>query len=196
MDHQPASDYPLVWIDLEMTGLAIEKDTIIEIATILTYGKLEKTVVGPTYVINAPDELLDGMTEVVAEMHAESGLTEAARRSQVTMEEAEQGTLAFLREHIDKPEVAILAGNTVHTDRAYMTKYMPELAAFLHYRHVDVTTLKEVIRRWAPQLLRGRPEKASGHRAQADIEESIAELRFYVEVLGLDADVAPLGEDE
>ncbi len=196
MDDQPDRDYPLVWIDLEMTGLDVDRDVIVEIATIVTHGQLEEVVVGPSIVVHAPDELLDGMSEVVAEMHAGSGLTEESRRATTTMAEAEKVTLEFLRQEVPEAGTAPLAGNSVHADRAFLSRYMPDLAAFLHYRNLDVSTLKEVVRRWRPDLLAGRPEKQSRHRALSDLHESIQELRYYVEVLDLDTDLPLVGEDE
>ncbi len=187
---------PLVWIDLEMTGLDLDHDVIIEIASIVTHGRLEEIVVGPSIVIHAPDDKLDGMSEVVTEMHASSGLTDDARRSTVTVAEAEKTTLEFLRQEVDQPMTSPLAGNSVHADRAFLARYMPELAAFLHYRNMDVSTLKEVVRRWRPELLPGRPEKQAVHRALPDLHESIAEMRYYVEVLGLEEDELLIGEDE
>ncbi len=190
-----ANPNPLVWIDLEMTGLDPDRDVIIEIASIVTTGRLDDVVEGPSIVLGATDEQLDGMSDVVREMHAASGLTEEVRRATATVAEAERATLRFIRRHVSAPMTAPLAGNSVHADRAFLAKYMPKLAAFLHYRNMDVSTLKEVVRRWRPDLLPGRPEKQAVHRAMADLHESIAELRYYVEALGLD--VEPLvGEDE
>ncbi len=196
MNASPATDYPLVWIDLEMTGLDVDRDVIVEIATIVTHGKLDDVVIGPSIVVHAPDELLDGMSDVVAEMHAGSGLTEESRRATTTVAEAEKVTLEFLRQEVPEAGTAPLAGNSVHSDRAFLARYMPELAAFLHYRNLDVSTLKEVVRRWRPDLLVGRPDKTSRHRALSDLHESIEELRYYVEVLDLDADYPLIGEDE
>ncbi len=190
-----AHPHPLIWIDLEMTGLDPERDVIIEIASIVTTGRLDDVVEGPSIVLAATDEQLAGMSDVVREMHAASGLTDEVRTATATVAEAERATLRFIRRHVSAPMTAPLAGNSVHADRAFLAKYMPKLAAFLHYRNMDVSTLKEVVRRWRPDLLPGRPEKQAVPRAMADLHESIAELRYYVEALGLD--VEPLvGEDE
>lgn len=170
---------PLVWIDLEMTGLDPEVDVILEIAVIITDGSLDEIIEGPELVINAADSLLENMAPVVLEMHALSGLTEAVRQSQATVAEAEQRALEFVRAHIPEPGSAPLAGNTVHADRAFLRKYMPDLEAWFHYRNVDVSTIKELTRRWNPDVLEKAPEKDGGHRALADIRESINELQYY-----------------
>ena len=174
---------PLVWIDLEMTGLDPDRDLIVEIATIVTDGSLDTLVEGPDLVIAAPEESLDVMDPVVVGMHEGSGLMSLIRASEVTVAGAEQRTLAFLREHVPEPGVAPLAGNSVHADRAFLRRYMPELEAWLHYRNVDVSTFKEVARRWAPDLVKQAPVKGGMHRALADIRESIEELRFYRDAL-------------
>ncbi len=129
--------------------------------------------------IGADDQTLDRMVPVVREMHAQSGLTEAVRRSRLTVREAELQVLDFVRTHVPEPAVAPLAGNSVHADRAFLDKHMPELAAWLHYRNVDVSTIKELARRWYPVAVDEAPDKAGTHRALADIRESIAELAYY-----------------
>jgi oligoribonuclease len=190
---------PLVWIDLEMTGLDPDRDLIVEIATIVTDGSLERIVEGPDLVIAAPEESLDVMDPVVVGMHESSGLLPLIRASQLSVAEAEQQTMDFLRAHVPDPGLAPLAGNSVHADRAFLRRYMPELEAWMHYRNVDVSTFKEVARRWAPDLMRRAPLKNGAHRALADIRESIEELRFYRDALfrrgepGQEPDTSPEG---
>jgi oligoribonuclease len=172
-------DQPLVWIDLEMTGLDPDADVIVEIATIVTDGSLEHVVHGPDLVVAAPDAALDTMAEVVRRMHTASGLLDEIRSTDRTVAEAEQATLDFVRGHVPEPSLAPLAGNSVHADRAFLRRYMPTLEAHLHYRNVDVSTLKELARRWRPDLIEQAPDKQERHRALDDIIESIVELRFY-----------------
>ncbi|MDH3261009.1 MAG: oligoribonuclease [Acidimicrobiia bacterium] len=172
---------PLVWIDLEMTGLDPEVDVILEIAVIITDGSLEETIEGPDLVLHADEAALEEMAPVVREMHHLSGLTEAVRRSPLSAARAEQLVLEFVKFHIPEPGHAPLAGNSVHADRAFLHKHMPELAAWFHYRNVDVSTIKELARRWNPGVLEKAPDKGGGHRALADIRESIAELKYYRE---------------
>lgn len=174
---------PLVWIDLEMTGLDPDVDVIVEIATIVTDGSLEQVEHGPDLVVAAPDAALDGMAEVVQRMHTASGLLGEVRATDRTVADAEQVTLDFIRGHVPAPSIAPLAGNSVHADRAFLRRYMPTLEAHLHYRNVDVSTLKELARRWRPALLDQAPDKHERHRALDDIVESIAELRFYRDAL-------------
>lgn len=172
-------DQPLVWIDLEMTGLDPDNDVIVEIATIVTDGALATVIEGPDLVIHAPEALLDRMDPVVVAMHESSGLTPLVRSSATTMAEAERRTLEFVRSHVPEAGTAPLAGNSVHADRAFMRRYMPELEGWMHYRNVDVSTLKELARRWDPDMVRRAPSKGGAHRALADIRESITELAFY-----------------
>ena len=170
---------PLVWIDLEMTGLDPDGDMIVEIATIITDGCLEELIEGPDLVIHASDDVLDAMDPVVVAMHETSGLTELIRTASMTVGDAEQQTLEFVRRHVPEPGTAPLAGNSIHADRAFLRRHMPQLEAWMHYRNVDVSTFKEVARRWAPELLKRAPAKGGAHRALADIRESIRELQFY-----------------
>lgn len=172
-------DHPLVWIDLEMTGLDPEGDSILEIAAIVTDGQLEQTVEGPELIIHADEASLLRMAPIVAEMHEASGLTEAVRASTLTVREAEQKVLQFVAAHVPEKASAPLAGNSVHADRAFLRRHMPELESWLHYRNVDVSTTKELARRWYPSVLDDAPEKGGAHRALADIRESIEELRYY-----------------
>ena len=165
----------LVWIDLEMSGLDPEHDVILEIATIVTDGDLDILAEGPTLVIHQSDEVLEGMDEWNTKHHGESGLTERVRASEIDTAEAEARTLEFLRDHVE-PQTAPLCGNSIGQDRRFLYRYMPELSEFLHYRSVDVSSIKELVTRWYDLE---PPEKDTRHRALDDIRESIDELRFY-----------------
>ena len=169
----------LVWIDCEMTGLDLGKEALIEIAALVTDAELNVHGEGVDIVIHADEEKLAGMPEVVREMHAHSGLTEEVRRSTVTLEEAERRVLDYIREHVPEPGTAPLAGNSIATDRGFIARDMPELDAHLHYRMVDVSSVKELCRRWFPRVFYAKPEKGMAHRALADIYESIRELDYY-----------------
>jgi oligoribonuclease len=167
---------PLVWIDMEMSGLDPSTCRILEIATIITNAELEILAEGPDLVVHQPGEVLDAMDEWCTRHHGESGLTAQVRASTVSEAEAERRTLEFLEQWAQKG-TSPLCGNSVHQDRRFISQYMPRLDAFLHYRLVDVSTLKELARRWYPE--RKAPTKRETHRALDDIRESIAELRFY-----------------
>ena len=169
----------LVWIDCEMTGLDLRKDALIEIAALVTDADLNVLGDGVDVVIHADDDALAGMPEVVREMHAASGLTEEVRTSTVTVSEAEQLVLEYVRQYVPEPRSAPLAGNSIATDRGYIARDMPELDGHLHYRMVDVSSVKELVRRWYPRVYYAKPEKGLAHRALADIKESIAELAYY-----------------
>jgi oligoribonuclease len=169
----------LVWIDCEMTGLDLGRDALIEIAALVTDGDLRVLGDGVDLVIHADESQLAGMPDVVREMHARSGLTEEVRRSTVTLREAEERVLAYVREHVRDPRTAPLAGNSIATDRGFLARDMPELDAHLHYRMVDVSSIKELCRRWFPRVFYAKPEKGLAHRALADIRESIRELDYY-----------------
>ena len=173
----------LVWVDCEMTGLDLRKDALIEIAVLVTDSELRILDDGIDVVIAAPEELLDGMLPVVQEMHAASGLTELVRSSRITVPDAEQMVLAHLRKHIPDARTVPLCGNSIATDRAFLARDMPELDSFLHYRMVDVSSLKELARRWYPRVYFSQPQKGLAHRALADIRESIRELRYYRQTL-------------
>jgi oligoribonuclease len=170
---------PLVWVDLEMTGLQPDTDVIVEVAVVVTDGSLEKVVEGPDLVVRQPPEALQGMADVVREMHTRSGLLDAIAASETTLADAEAQVVAFVREHVPQAGAAPLAGSSIHADRAFLRRYMPRFEAHLHYRNVDVSTLKELVRRWYPQVYEQAPPKGEGHRALADIRESIEELRYY-----------------
>jgi oligoribonuclease len=171
----------LVWIDLEMTGLNPDRDCIIEIATVVTDKELTVLAEGPTLAVHQSDDALTAMDQWNTRQHAASGLTERVRSSAVTELQAEQATLDFLRQHVDQGSSPI-CGNSICQDRRFLIRHMPELAAFFHYRNLDVSTLKILAKLWSPEVS-GRFEKKSVHLALADIHDSIRELRFYREHL-------------
>jgi len=166
-------------MDLEMTGLEPDRHVIVEIATIITDDHLNIIAEGPDLVIHASPEELGHMGEFVTEMHTRSGLLPQIQASTVSVREAEEATLAFLRSHIADGKAVPLCGNSIGTDRRFLQEYMPELEEFFHYRNVDVSTLKELAKRWRPDVLDAKPEKATTHRALDDIRESIDELVHY-----------------
>jgi oligoribonuclease len=168
-------------MDLEMTGLDPARHRIVEIATIITDDELAVIAEGPDLVIHQPEDELAAMEPVVVEMHTRSGLLDAIRASTVTLEDAGAQTLAFLRGHLTEPRAVPLCGNSIGTDRRFLAAYLPEIEDSLHYRSVDVSSIKELARRWYPQLNRSRPHKQGTHRALDDIRESIEELRWYRE---------------
>ncbi|MDI2030910.1 oligoribonuclease [Saccharopolyspora sp. TS4A08] len=169
----------LVWIDCEMTGLELGKDALIEIAALVTDADLNILGDGVDIVIHADDDALAGMPEVVRDMHARSGLTDEVRASQVTLAEAEQQVLEYIRQYVPDVRSAPLAGNSIATDRGFIARDMPQLDAHLHYRMVDVSSVKELCKRWYPRIYYAQPEKGLAHRALADIRESIRELAYY-----------------
>lgn len=168
-----------MWIDCEMTGLDLGSDKLIEIAALVTDGDLNVLGEGVDIVIHADDDALAGMPDVVTKMHAASGLTEEVRASTVTLAEAENRVLEYIRKHVTTAGAVPLAGNSIATDRGFISRDMAELDAYLHYRMVDVSSIKELCRRWYPRIYFGQPEKGLAHRALADIKESIRELRYY-----------------
>jgi oligoribonuclease len=170
---------PLVWIDLEMTGLDTNLHTIIEIAVILTDGELDRRIEGPAIAVHHSDEVLSGMNEWCVEHHGKSGLTQRCKDSTIDLKEAEQQVLAFIKQHIPDEGKGILAGNSIHVDRMFLCKYMPDLIAHLHYRIVDVSTVKELAKRWFPSASRRAPKKVLAHTALSDVRESIEELQYY-----------------
>jgi oligoribonuclease len=169
----------LVWIDCEMTGLDLGSDRLIEIAALVTDADLNILGDGIDVVIHADDDALDGMIPVVAQMHAKSGLTEEVRASTVDLATAEQLVLDYIRKHVKQPNTAPLAGNSIGTDRGFLARDMQTLDSYLHYRMIDVSSIKELCRRWYPRIYFGQPEKGLAHRALADIHESIKELKYY-----------------
>jgi oligoribonuclease len=169
----------LVWIDCEMTGLDLKSDRLIEIAVLVTDGELNLLGEGLDVVIHADDAALAGMVDVVATMHRKSGLTDEVRASTVDVPTAEAMVLDYIRGHVKQPNTAPLAGNSIGTDRGFIARDMPALDDFLHYRMIDVSSIKELCRRWYPRIYFGQPEKGLAHRALADIHESIRELKYY-----------------
>jgi oligoribonuclease len=169
----------LVWLDMEMTGLDPTSERIIEIATILTDGQLVEIAVGPELVIHQADEVLAAMDDWNTKHHGASGLTQRVKDSAVSDADAETQTIAFINAHVSAKDRPVLAGNSIHQDRRFIRRYMPRLEKRLHYRMVDVSTVKELARRWYPQVTAKQPPKRDTHRALDDIRESIDELRFY-----------------
>jgi len=169
----------LVWIDCEMTGLDLGSDRLIEIAALVTDADLNVLGDGVDVVIHADDDALNGMVDVVARMHRSSGLTEEVRASTIDVATAEELVLDYIREFVPQAKTAPLAGNSIATDRGFLSRDMPALDDYLHYRMIDVSSIKELCRRWYPKIYYGQPEKGLAHRALADIEESIRELRYY-----------------
>jgi len=165
-------------MDLEMTGLDPKQHVIVEIATLINHGHLNIVAEGPELVIHATEDQLSKMEQVVVDMHTKSGLLDQIRASTVTLEEAGAQTLAFLAEHLPEGKVP-LCGNSIGMDRRFLTEYLPEIENYLHYRSVDVSTIKELARRWQPEVLQSAPRKDVSHRALDDIKESVAELAHY-----------------
>lgn len=166
-------------MDLEMTGLDPARHVIVEIATVVTDDELAVVAEGPDLVVHQPAAALSDLDEVVRTMHTSSGLLEAIAASTTSLEEAGAATLEFIRAHVPEPRTVPLCGNSIGTDRRFLAAYLPAIEEHLHYRSVDVSTIKELARRWYPEELSGLPRKASAHRALDDIRESIEELRWY-----------------
>jgi oligoribonuclease len=171
----------LVWMDLEMTGLDATKDVIVEIATIVTDDDLTIVAEGPDLVIHQPDDALAAMDKFVVDMHTKSGLLDAIRASTVTLEEAGAATLAFIKQYVPVKATVPLCGNSIGMDRRFLTAYLPDIENWLHYRSIDVSSVKELVRRWYPQVKNDLPHKNGSHRALDDIRASITELQFYRE---------------
>jgi oligoribonuclease len=169
----------LVWIDCEMTGLDLGSDKLIEIAVLVTDGDLNILGDGVDVVIHADDAAMSGMLPVVTEMHTRSGLIDEVRASTVDLAGAEAAVLDYIRKHVKQAKTAPLAGNSIGTDRGFIARDMPALDSFLHYRMIDVSSIKELCRRWYPKIYYGQPAKGLAHRALADIHESIRELKYY-----------------
>ncbi|MCV7259935.1 oligoribonuclease [Mycobacterium shimoidei] len=178
MTVSPAHD-ELVWIDCEMTGLDLRSDRLIEIAVLVTDGELNILGDGIDVVIHVDDAALSSMIDVVRDMHTRSGLIDEVRASTVDLATAETMVLDYIREHVKQPKTAPLAGNSIATDRGFIARDMPALDSYLHYRMIDVSSIKELCRRWYPRIYFGQPTKGLAHRALADIHESIRELQFY-----------------
>ena len=166
-------------MDLEMTGLDPIRHTIVEVATIITDDQLAIVAEGPDLVISASSDQLAGMDQVVRNMHTKSGLLEAIAASTITLAEAGETTLAFLRQHIPQPRTVPLCGNSIGTDRRFLAAWLPEVDDYLHYRSVDVSSVKELVRRWYPDVYSAAPKKVGAHRALDDILESVRELSYY-----------------
>ncbi len=190
------SAFVLVWMDLEMTGLDHTTDVIVEIATVVTDDDLQLVAEGPDIVVHQPDDVLARMDPFIIEMHTRSGLLEAVRTSATSLEEAGAQTLAFIREHVPEPRSVPLCGNSIGTDRRFLAAYLPAIEDHLHYRSIDVSSIKELVRRWYPKVRQERPQKAGAHRALDDIRDSIDELRYYRQRVFVPptADPAPSGE--
>ncbi|AVT30242.1 oligoribonuclease [Plantactinospora sp. BC1] len=185
----------LVWVDCEMTGLDLGKDALIEVAALVTDRDLNVLGEGVDVVIHADEQALAGMPEIVQAMHERSGLTEEARRSTVSLREAEDLVLEYVTSLVKDPRTAPLCGNSIATDRGFLARDMPRLDAHLHYRMIDVSSIKELCRRWYPRVYFGQPAKGLAHRALADVRESIRELEYYrrtifVPLPGPDVDAA------
>jgi oligoribonuclease len=182
-------------MDLEMTGLEPTRDVIVEIAVLITDDELRIVAEGPDLVVSATAEQLEGMGHFVREMHTRSGLLDAIRSSTLSLEDAGQAVLAFLKEQIPEKRSVPLAGNSIGTDRRFLAAYLPEIEDWLHYRSIDVSTIKELCRRWYPEALAGAPDKRTTHRAMDDIKESVAELAYYRAAIFRAAGAAPSKED-
>ena len=185
----------LVWVDCEMTGLDLDKDVLVEVAALVTDPELNVLGDGVDVVIHADDAALGSMVDVVRTMHDKSGLTEAVRVSTVTVQEAEDMVMDYVTQYVKDPRTAPLCGNSIATDRSFLVRHMPRFDAHLHYRMIDVSSIKELCRRWYPRVYFGQPAKGLAHRALADIRESIRELEYYRRTLfvpqpGPDVDAA------
>lgn len=178
-------------MDLEMTGLEPSRDVIVEIATLITDDELEIVAEGPDLVVHVSDEVLATMDPFVVDMHTRSGLLPAIKASTVTLEEAGRQTLEFIKAHVPVERSVPLCGNSIGTDRRFLAAYLPEIENWLHYRSVDVSSVKELARRWYPHVTAGRTHKAGSHRALDDIRESVAELRYYREHVFVPRTAAP-----
>jgi oligoribonuclease len=171
----------LVWMDLEMTGLEPDTDVIVEIATLVTDDDLNIVAEGPDLVIHQPADVLAIMKPIVVEMHTKSGLLDAITSSTITLEEAGAATLEFIKLHVPEARTVPLCGNSIGTDRRFLAKYLPEIENYLHYRSVDVSSIKELAKRWFPKSGIDRPNKGGMHRAMDDVRESVRELQYYRE---------------
>jgi oligoribonuclease len=169
----------LVWIDCEMTGLDLARDALIEVAVLVTDEDLHVLDEGLDIVIHVGDDVLETMVPFVRDMHASSGLTESVRASTITLGEAEKQVLEYIKRHVPEANVAPLCGNSIATDRGFLNRDMPSLDEHLHYRMIDVSSIKELAKRWFPRVYQSQPAKGLAHRALADITESVQELEFY-----------------
>ena len=185
----------LAWMDLEMTGLDPSQHVIVEIATLLTDDDLNLIAEGPELIVHATADELARMDDFVTNMHTKSGLLDQIKASTVSLEEATNQTLAFLQKHIPDARTVPLCGNSIGTDRRFLAIYMPEIEEFLHYRSVDVSTIKELARRWYPDAMASVPSKDGGHRALDDIRESLKELEYWRGAVFADAPTAEESTD-
>lgn len=185
-----APDDRLVWIDLEMTGLHPDRHVIVELAVLVTDAQLEILDDGLDIVVHQPPEALGAMDDYVRKMHTRSGLLDAIEASSVDLETAGASALAYIQGHVATARVAPLCGNTIGMDRRFLCRYLPTLDDYLHYRSIDVSSLKELCRRWYPSAYKSRPSKQEAHRALDDIRESVAELRYYRERILIPAEGA------
>lgn len=181
----------LAWMDLEMTGLDPDRNVIVEIATLITDDDLEIVAEGPDLIVAASEEQLAAMDDVVREMHTSSGLLAAVQASTLSLADAGEQTLQFVREHLGDPSRVPLCGNSIGVDRRFLQRQLPALDAAFHYRSVDVSTVKELAKRWYPSIYGKAPKKAGSHRALEDIRESVAELRYYRDELFVPHSLAP-----
>jgi oligoribonuclease len=185
----------LVWMDLEMTGLDATRDVIVEIATIVTDDDLTIADEGPDLVVHQDDDVLARMDPFVLDMHTRSGLLEAIKASTISLDDAGAETLAFIKKYVPVPNSVPLCGNSIGMDRRFLAAYLPEIENWLHYRSIDVSSVKELVRRWYPQVKNDLPKKLGTHRALDDIRASINELKFYRERAFLPATVAATEPD-
>ena len=186
----------LAWMDLEMTGLDPNRHVIVEIATLITDDDLHVVAEGPDIVVHASEEELAAMDEVVLAMHTRSGLLEAIRSSEVDLAQAGRATLDFLRQHIPEAGTVPLCGNSIGTDRRFLARWLPEIDRYLHYRSIDVSTVKELARRWYPDALAAQPRKVGAHRAMGDVLESVSELAYYRDSVFLPRPSGAVDQDE
>jgi oligoribonuclease len=176
----------LAWMDLEMTGLDHTSDVIVEIATIITDDELQIIAEGPDLVIHQPDDVLERMDPFVVDMHTKSGLLDQIRASTISLEDAGSATLEFIKLHVPEPASVPLCGNSIGTDRRFLAAYLPDIENHLHYRSIDVSSVKELVKRWYPTIDASRPRGHGSHRALDDIRESIREMVYYREHVFVD----------
>jgi oligoribonuclease len=187
---QAGVDDRLVWIDLEMTGLDLQRHHIVEIAVLVTDANLDVLADGLDLVVHQPAEVLVEMDDFVRKMHTKSGLLSEIERSSLTLDAAGEKTLEYIKQFVPEPATAPLCGNSIGVDRRFLDRYLPGLDRYLHYRSIDVSSLKELCRRWYPEAYKKRPSKTEAHRALDDVTESVAELRYYREAIMRPPDAA------
>jgi oligoribonuclease len=188
---EPPADDRLVWLDLEMTGLDIRRHVIVEIAALVTDSALEPRDAGIDVIVHQPPEALAQMDDYVKAMHTKSALVPAIEASTTTLTDAGAEVLAYIRAHVPEPGTAPMCGNSIGVDRRFLDAQLPELDQYLHYRSIDVSSFKELCRRWYPEVYRARPSKKETHRALDDIRESVAELRYYRATMLKPAEAGP-----